>query len=82
MRVLLRRFVREESGQDLIEYGLLVWVITPLRSRRLAIWTEGARLLRNAEDENALVTLEGRKTEWRVGILADHALDFEVSEDI
>jgi len=28
MKVLLVRFVREESGQDLIEYGLLVGIIT------------------------------------------------------
>ena len=28
MKSLLRRFVREDSGQDLIEYGLLVGVIT------------------------------------------------------
>jgi len=28
MTALLGRFVREESGQDLIEYGLLVGIIT------------------------------------------------------
>jgi Flp pilus assembly pilin Flp len=28
MSVLLRRLIREESGQDLIEYGLLVGIIT------------------------------------------------------
>jgi Flp pilus assembly pilin Flp len=28
MTILLVRFVREESGQDLIEYGLLVGIIT------------------------------------------------------
>jgi Flp pilus assembly pilin Flp len=28
MDALVARFVREESGQDLIEYGLLVGVIT------------------------------------------------------
>jgi len=28
MRVLLARFGREDSGQDLIEYGLLVGIIT------------------------------------------------------
>jgi Flp pilus assembly pilin Flp len=28
MKALVARFVREESGQDLIEYGLLVGVIT------------------------------------------------------
>jgi len=28
MRALAARFVREESGQDLIEYGLLVGIIT------------------------------------------------------
>ena len=28
MKALLNRFVREESGQDLIEYGLLVGIIT------------------------------------------------------
>ena len=28
MKTLLRRFAREDSGQDLIEYGLLVGVIT------------------------------------------------------
>jgi pilus assembly protein Flp/PilA len=28
MKALLNRFVREESGQDLIEYGLLVGLIT------------------------------------------------------
>jgi Flp pilus assembly pilin Flp len=28
MKSLLRRLVREDSGQDLIEYGLLVGIIT------------------------------------------------------
>ena len=28
MKALFARFVREDSGQDLIEYGLLVGVIT------------------------------------------------------
>jgi Flp pilus assembly pilin Flp len=28
MKEMLARFVREESGQDLIEYGLLVGIIT------------------------------------------------------
>jgi len=28
MKALLARFVREDSGQDLIEYGLLVGIIT------------------------------------------------------
>jgi len=28
MKALFARFVREESGQDLIEYGLLVGIIT------------------------------------------------------
>ena len=28
MKNLLKRFVAEESGQDLIEYGLLVGIIT------------------------------------------------------
>jgi Flp pilus assembly pilin Flp len=28
MTVLFARFVREDSGQDLIEYGLLVGIIT------------------------------------------------------
>jgi Flp pilus assembly pilin Flp len=28
MKGMLVRFVREESGQDLIEYGLLVGIIT------------------------------------------------------
>jgi len=28
MKALVARFVREESGQDLIEYGLLVGVVT------------------------------------------------------
>ena len=28
MEALLKRFVNEESGQDLIEYGLLVGIIT------------------------------------------------------
>jgi Flp pilus assembly pilin Flp len=28
MKTLFRRFVREEAGQDLIEYGLLVGIIT------------------------------------------------------
>jgi pilus assembly protein Flp/PilA len=28
MKEMLVRFVREESGQDLIEYGLLIAVIT------------------------------------------------------
>jgi Flp pilus assembly pilin Flp len=30
MKNLLKRFVAEESGQDLIEYGLLVGIITTL----------------------------------------------------
>ena len=28
MKALLNRFVNEESGQDLIEYGLLIGIIT------------------------------------------------------
>ena len=28
MKALFNRFVQEESGQDLIEYGLLVGIIT------------------------------------------------------
>jgi len=28
MTALFNRFVREESGQDLIEYGLLIGIIT------------------------------------------------------
>lgn len=28
MKALFNRFVREEAGQDLIEYGLLVGIIT------------------------------------------------------
>ena len=28
MKALVNRFVREDSGQDLIEYGLLVGIIT------------------------------------------------------
>ena len=28
MKNLLKRFVREEEGQDLIEYGLLIGIIT------------------------------------------------------
>jgi len=28
MRALLNRLLREESGQDLIEYGLLIGIIT------------------------------------------------------
>ena len=28
MMALVARFVREESGQDLIEYGLLIGIIT------------------------------------------------------
>ena len=28
MKAMVVRFVREESGQDLIEYGLLVGIIT------------------------------------------------------
>jgi pilus assembly protein Flp/PilA len=28
MKALFNRFVREESGQDLIEYGLLIGIIT------------------------------------------------------
>ena len=28
MTALLKRFVREDSGQDLIEYGLLIGIIT------------------------------------------------------
>jgi pilus assembly protein Flp/PilA len=28
MKNLLRRFVREDEGQDLIEYGLLIGIIT------------------------------------------------------
>ena len=28
MKTLIARFVREEEGQDLIEYGLLIGIIT------------------------------------------------------
>ena len=28
MTALLKRFVRDDSGQDLIEYGLLIGIIT------------------------------------------------------
>jgi Flp pilus assembly pilin Flp len=28
MKALVARFVREETGQDLIEYGLLIGIIT------------------------------------------------------
>jgi len=28
MKAVLKRFVTEESGQDLIEYGLLIGIIT------------------------------------------------------
>jgi Flp pilus assembly pilin Flp len=28
MKAMVGRFVREESGQDLIEYGLLIGIIT------------------------------------------------------
>jgi len=28
MKAVVARFVREESGQDLIEYGLLIGIIT------------------------------------------------------
>jgi pilus assembly protein Flp/PilA len=28
MKALIARFVREEAGQDLIEYGLLIGIIT------------------------------------------------------
>ena len=28
MKALIAKFVREESGQDLIEYGLLIGIIT------------------------------------------------------
>ena len=28
MKAMVARFVREESGQDLIEYGLLIGIIT------------------------------------------------------
>jgi len=28
MSQLLKRFIREEAGQDLIEYGLLIGIIT------------------------------------------------------
>ena len=28
MKALVARFVREDSGQDLIEYGLLIGIIT------------------------------------------------------
>ena len=28
MKALVARFVREEAGQDLIEYGLLIGIIT------------------------------------------------------
>ena len=30
MKALVARFVREDSGQDLIEYGLLVGIITAI----------------------------------------------------
>ena len=44
MKAMVVRFVREESGQDLIEYGLLVGIITStavLTVRSLGAIVEG-----------------------------------------
>ena len=38
MKAMFRRFVREDAGQDLLEYGLLIGIITLAdrgRSRRI-----------------------------------------------
>jgi Flp pilus assembly pilin Flp len=52
MKALVARFVREESGQDLIEYGLLVGIITS--GAVLAINAIGPKVT------NYYVTLQGR----------------------
>ena len=38
MKALVARFVREDSGQDLIEYGLLVGIITSGLRESLSTW--------------------------------------------
>ena len=50
MKSLLKRFVAEESGQDLIEYGLLVGIIT--------VGTVGAITLIGPKVEGYFVALE------------------------
>jgi Flp pilus assembly pilin Flp len=48
MKNLLKRFVAEESGQDLIEYGLLVGIITALGAAVIpAIGTKVAAYFNN-----------------------------------
>ena len=53
MTALLNRLVREESGQDLIEYGLLIGIIT--LAVVAAIGTLGARVLKFFDDVNEAI---------------------------
>jgi pilus assembly protein Flp/PilA len=53
MKALLVRFIAEESGQDLIEYGLLVGIITV--GTVLAISAIGPKVDAYFTDLNALL---------------------------
>ena len=50
MTALLKRFVREDSGQDLIEYGLLIGIITT--GAITAIGAIGPKVQKYYEDLN------------------------------
>jgi pilus assembly protein Flp/PilA len=53
MTTLLNRLVREESGQDLLEYGLLIGIITAVVVA--AIGTLGARVQKYFDDVNEAI---------------------------
>ena len=53
MKALLTRFVREEAGQDLIEYGLLLGIITV--GALTAINEIGPKVIDYFSDTNALL---------------------------
>jgi Flp pilus assembly pilin Flp len=53
MKNLFNRFVREEQGQDLIEYGLLVGIITV--GAIVSIKLIGPKVQKYFDDLNALL---------------------------
>jgi pilus assembly protein Flp/PilA len=53
MKALFNKFVREESGQDLIEYGLLIGIITV--GAITAIIAIGPKVADYFNDTNALL---------------------------
>ena len=60
MKNLIVRFVREEAGQDLIEYGLLVGIITVGAIALISVI--GPKVARYFSDLNALSALVVRRT--------------------